>query len=69
MGWLSLRLWKLRVNLQKTEYPPKLIDKLIKYLNKKTRNTPSETGPSKSKENIWYFKLPFLGKFSKFTEN
>ena len=32
-------------------------------------NKPSETEPSKTKENIRYFKLPFLGKFSKFTEN
>ena len=69
MGWFSLRPWKLKVNLQKNEYPPKLIEKLIKYLRRKTRNMPSETGPSESKENIWYFKLPFLGKFSKFTEN
>ena len=32
-------------------------------------NKPSETYPSKTKENIWYFKLPFIGEFSKFTEN
>ena len=32
-------------------------------------NQPSEIEPSKTKENIWYFKLPFIGKFSKFTEN
>ena len=32
-------------------------------------NKPSETEPSKSKENIPYFKLPFTGKFCKFTEN
>ena len=32
-------------------------------------NKPSETEPSKTKENIRYFKLPFIGKFSKFTEN
>ena len=32
-------------------------------------NKPSETEPSKSKENILYFKLPFTGKFCKFTEN
>ena len=30
---------------------------------------PSETERSKTKENIRYFKLPFIGNFSKFTEN
>ena len=30
---------------------------------------PSETDPIKTKENIRYFKLSFIGKFSKFTEN
>ena len=30
---------------------------------------PNETEPSKTKENIRYFKLPFVEKFSKFTEN
>ena len=29
----------------------------------------SETEPSKTKENIRYFKLSFIGKFSKFTED
>ena len=32
-------------------------------------NMPSETEPSKTKENILYFKLLFIGKFSKFTES
>ena len=32
-------------------------------------NMPSETEPSKTKENIQYFKLPFIEKFSKFTKN
>ena len=32
-------------------------------------NMPSETEANKSKENIRYFKLPFIGKFSKFTGN
>ena len=32
-------------------------------------NKPSETEPSKTRENVSYFKLPFRGKFSKFTEN
>ena len=32
-------------------------------------NIPSETEPNKSKENIQYFNLPFIVKFSKFTEN
>ena len=32
-------------------------------------NKPSETDPSRTKENIRYFKLPFMGKFSKFNEN
>ena len=60
----------LFVNLQKKEYPPKLIDKLVnKYLNNKIMNKPSETEQSKIKENIKYFKLRFIGKFSKFTEN
>ena len=30
---------------------------------------PNETEPSKTKENTRYFKLPFVEKFSKFTEN
>ena len=32
-------------------------------------NKPSETEPKKTKEIFWYFKLPFIGKCSKFTEN
>ena len=32
-------------------------------------NMPSETEPSKAKENIRYLKLPFIRKFSKLTEN
>ena len=65
-----LYLEKLKVILQKSKYPPKLIDKSVnRYLNKKIVNKPSEIEPSKTKENIWYFKLPFKGKFSKFTEN
>ena len=31
-------------------------------------NKPSGTEPSKTKANIRYFKLPFIGKFSKFNE-
>ena len=66
----SLDLGKLKVILQKNEYPPKLTDKSVnKYLSKKIMNKPSETVPSKIKENIRYFKLTFIGKFSKFTEN
>ena len=65
-----LYLEKLKVILQKSKYPPKLIDKSVnRYLNKKIVNKPSEIEPSKTKENIWYFKLPFKVKFSKFTEN
>ena len=48
-----LDLEKLKVILQKNKYPPKLIDKSVnKYLNKKIMNKPSETEPSKTKENI-----------------
>ena len=32
-------------------------------------NKPSETEPSKTKENIRYIKLLFIEKFSKFTES
>ena len=32
-------------------------------------NKPSETEPKKTKEIFCYFKLPFIGKCSKFTEN
>ena len=65
-----LDLEKLKVFLQKNEYPAKLIDKSVnRYLNKKIMNKPSETEPSKTKENIRYFKLPFIRKFSKFIEN
>ena len=32
-------------------------------------NKPSETDPSKTKENFQYFKLSFIGAFSKFTKN
>ena len=32
-------------------------------------NKPSETDPNKTKENVRYFKLPLIGKLSKFTEN
>ena len=65
-----LDLEKLKVFLQKNEYPPKLIDKSVnRYLNKKIMNKPSETETSKTKENIRYFKLPFIRKFSKFNEN
>ena len=65
-----LDLGKRKVILQNDEYPPKLIDKLVyRYLGKKMINKPSETDPIKTNENIRYFKLPFIGKFSKFTEN
>ena len=54
-----LDLEKLKVILQKNEYPPKSIDKSVnRYLNKMIMNKPSETEPSKTKENMWYFKLP-----------
>ena len=65
-----LDLEKLKVILQKNEYPPKLIDKSVyRYLSKKIINKPSETDPVKANDNIRYFKLPFIGKLSKFTEN
>ena len=49
---------------------PKLIDKSVyRYLSKKIINKPSEKDPIKTNESIQYFKLPFIGKFSKFTEN
>ena len=32
-------------------------------------NKASETGPSKTEENIRYFKLLFIKEFSKYTEN
>ena len=61
---------KLNVILQKNEYPPKLIHRSInKYVSKKIINKPSETDASKTKENIRYFKLLFIGRFSKFNEN
>ena len=67
---LHLDLQKLRVTLQKNEYTHKLIDKSFnKYLNNKIMNKPSETEPNKTKENIRYFKLSFIGTFSKFTEH
>ena len=48
-----LYLEKLKVILQKSKYPPKLIDKSVnRYLNKKIVNKPSEIEPSKTKENI-----------------
>ena len=53
-----------------SEYPSKLTDKSVyRYLSKKIINKPSETEPIKTNENIRYFKLPFIGKFSKFTKN
>ena len=65
-----LDLEKLKVILQKNEYPLKLIDKSVyRYLSKKIINKPSETDLIKTNGNIRYFKLPFIGKFSKFTEN
>ena len=61
---------KLKVILQKNEYPPKLVGKSVsRYLSNKLINKPSETDPSKTNENIRYSKLPFIGIFSKFTEN
>ena len=55
---------------KKNEYPPKLIDKsAYRYFSKKIINKPSETDPVKTNDKIRYFKLPFTGKFSKFTEN
>ena len=61
-----LDLPKLKVILQKNEYPPKLIDKSVyRYLSKKIINKPSETDPIKTNENIRYFK----GTFSKFIKN
>ena len=65
-----LDLEKLKVILQKNEYSLKLIDKSVyRYLSKKIINKPSETDPIKTNGNIRYFKLPFIGKFSKFTED
>ena len=65
-----LNFKKLKVILQKNEYPPKLIDESInKYLSKRIMKKPSETESSKTKEYIWYFKLLFKVKFSTFTEN
>ena len=62
-----LDLEKLKVMY---EYLLKLIDKSVyRYLGKKIINKPSETDPVKTNENIRYFKLPFIGRFSKFTEN
>ena len=59
-----LDLEKLKVILQKNEYPPKSIDKSVnRYLNKMIMNKPSETEPSKTKENMWYFKLPLQKNF------
>ena len=70
MGWFPLIPWETEGHFTKSKYPPKLIDKSVnRYLNKKIVNKPSEIEPSKTKENIWYFKLPFKVKFSKFTEN
>ena len=71
MGWFHLDLEKLNVILKKkNEYQTKLIDKSVnKYLNKKIMNKPSEAEPSKTKENIRCFKLPFIGKFYKFTDS
>ena len=70
--WVGFHLdfEKLKVILQKNEYPPKLIDiSVYRYLSKKIINKPSETDPVKTNDNIRYFKLPFIGKFSKVTEN
>ena len=48
-----LDLEKLKVILQKDEYPPRLIGNSVnRYLNKKIMNKPSETEPSKTKETI-----------------
>ena len=56
-----LDLEKLKVILQKNEYPPKLIDKSVyRYLSKKIIKKPSETDPVKTNDNIRYFKLPFI---------
>ena len=42
MGGFHLDLEKLKVILQKKEYPPKLIDKSVnKYLSKKIMSKPS----------------------------
>ena len=38
-------------------------------LTKTIVNIPSEMEPSNITENIRYFKLPFIDKFSKFTQN
>ena len=42
---------------------------ILDSASKKIINKPSETDPIKTNENIRYFKLPFIRKFSKFTEN
>ena len=56
--------------LQKNEYPPKFTDKSIKqYLSKKIINLPRDTESSKIEENIEHFKLTFIRKFSKLTED
>ena len=67
---VHLDLEKLKVILHKNEYPSKSIDKSVaKYLSKKVMNMLSEAEPRKTEENTRYFKLSFIRKFSKFTEN
>ena len=58
----------MKTHLNK-DYNPQLIDNSVnKYLSKKIVNMPSKTEPNKTKENIQYFKLSFIKKFSKFTK-
>ena len=51
--------------LQRNNFPPKLVDKEInKYLNKI-----HELDESKTKKDINYYKLPYIGDISKFTQS
>ena len=52
--------------LAKNAYPIGIIDRVFNTYVKKTLEVPVDT---ENEENISYMKLPYIGKFSKFTQN
>ena len=59
-----LDLEDIKKILQRNNYPLKIIDKIVLgYLNKQVSNADTDT-KSENEQNIRYFKLPFIGKFS-----
>ena len=69
--WIGfhLDLKNLRTIILKNEYPEKQFDLQVnKYLNKKLSKEQSGNSIEKEEQKLRYFKLPYIGKFSDYTQ-